>query len=104
MGKELKIKYKNDFATLTKLVNSFDPCGLIEGGAPSDEYNCFTEQILSSVYKKKSRQEIKELIIHEVDHHFEMRVDKKHKSKFSDNIDKFITNIEQTFNSTNAQQ
>ncbi len=97
MGKELKIKYKNDFATLTKLVNSFDPCGLIKGGAPSDEYNCLTEQILSSVYKKKPRQEIKELIIHEVDHHFGMPVNEKNKLKFSDDIDKFIMNIEQTF-------
>ena len=30
----LKKKYKADFATLTELVNFFDPCGLIGGGAP----------------------------------------------------------------------
>jgi len=103
MNNKLKAKYKTDFATLTKLVNSFDPCGLIKGGAPYDEYNCLTEKILSSFYNKKTRQEIKELIIHEVDHHFEMPVDKKHESKFSDNIDKFIIDIEEAFNSTNAQ-
>lgn len=97
MSNELKAKYKTDFATLTKLVNSFDPCGLIEGGAPPDEYNCLTEKILSSIYKKKTAQEIKELIIHEVDHHFEMPVEVKHKAKFNDSIDKFIMSIEQTF-------
>ncbi len=80
------------------------PCGLIKGGAPSDEYNCLTQQILSSIYNKKSRQEIKKLIIHEVDHHFEMPVEEKYKAKFNDSIDKFLTNLEQTFNSTNAQQ
>ena len=97
MNNELKAKYKTDFPALTKLINSFDPCGLIEGGAPSDEYDCLTQQILSFIYNKKSRHEIKELIIHEVDHHFGMPVNEKNKLKFSDDIDKFIMNIEQTF-------
>jgi hypothetical protein len=33
-----------------------------------------------------------------------MLVEEKYKVKFNDSIDRFITNIEQTFNSTNAQQ
>jgi len=37
MDREVKQKYKTDFAILAKPVNSFDPCGLIKGGAPSDE-------------------------------------------------------------------
>jgi len=44
------------------------------------------------------------LIIYEVDHHFEMPVEEKYKAKFNDSIDKFLTTLEQTFNSTNAQQ
>jgi hypothetical protein len=55
MDKAIKQKYKADFATLTELVNSFDPCGLISGGAPSDEYGSLTQQLLSSVYSKKTR-------------------------------------------------
>ena len=35
---ELKIKYKADFEKVGKLVNEFDPCGLIHFGAPNDEY------------------------------------------------------------------
>ena len=103
MDKEIKKKYKTNFAVLAKLVNSFDPCGLIKGGAPSDEYDCLTEQILSSIYNKKSTQEIKELIIHKVNCHFEMPVEEKHKAKFNDSIDKFIVDIEQTLHSTNTQ-
>jgi hypothetical protein len=103
MDKKVKQKYNTDFAVLTKLVNSFDPCGLIKGGAPSDEYDCLTQQILSSIYNKKSRQEIKQLITHEVDHHFEMPVEEKYKANFNDSIDKFLSTLEQTFNSTNAQ-
>ena len=104
MDKEVKKKYKTDFAVLAKLVNSFDPCGLIKGGAPADEYDCLTQQILGSIYNKKSTQEIKELIIHEVNHHFEMPVEGKYKAKFNDSIDKFIMEIERILNSTNAQQ
>ena len=69
MDKSLKQKYRTDFATLTELVNSFDPCGLISGGAPSDEYDCLTQQLLSSVYSIKTREEMKELILHEIEHH-----------------------------------
>jgi hypothetical protein len=52
MDKEFKQKYKTDFAVLTELVNSFDPCGLIKGEAPSDEYDCLIQQILSAIYNK----------------------------------------------------
>ena len=70
MEKELKQRYKADFATLTEIVNSFDPCGLIEGGAPTDEYDCITQQLISSIYNKKTRQEMKDMILHELKHHF----------------------------------
>ena len=71
MSKELKSKYnKNDFATLTELVNDFDPCGLIKGDAPLDEYDCLTQHLLSYIYNNRTPQEIKDLIIHEVDEHY----------------------------------
>jgi len=95
MNKELKAKYKKDFTTVSKLVNEFDPCGLIAGGAPSDEYDCLTQQLLSFIYDKKSEQEIKALIIHEVDHHFGTPVEEEFKAKFNDDIDNFITTLKQ---------
>jgi len=70
MNNELKAKYKQDFKKVSSLVNEFDLCGFIKGGAPTDEYDCLTDQILSSFYKKQSRLEIKGLIINELVQHF----------------------------------
>jgi hypothetical protein len=101
MDKEVKQKYKTDFAALTKLVNSFDPCGLIEGGAPPDEYDCLTEKLISSVYNKKTRQEMKELILHEIEHHFGFpdltAFDEPYKSQFYSSLDKLLSDIEKAF-------
>ncbi len=76
--KELNSKYKVDFKQLQELVNSFDPISLIEGGAPDDEYDCLTEQILSYVYKKKTKTEMEDLVRHEIEHHFGLVVEEKY--------------------------
>ncbi len=113
MNKALKQKYKADFSILTELINSFDPCGLIGGGAPSNEYDCLTQQILNSVYNKRSRQELKELIHHEIEHHFGTldlaTLDEPNKTHFNNNIDKLLSDLEDKFykntnehNSTNV--
>ncbi len=65
-----KAKLKNDLILVQDLINSFDPCGLIRGGAPIDEYDCLTTQILSGLYQNKSKVDIADLIIAELDHHF----------------------------------
>jgi hypothetical protein len=70
MNNELKEKYKQDYKKVSFLLNEFDLCGLIKGGAPDDEYDCLTDQILSSFYKNQSRSEIKGQIINELVHHF----------------------------------
>lgn len=98
MDKPLKQKYKADFATLTELVNSFDPCGLISGGAPSDEYDCLTQQLLSSVYSRKAREEMKELILHEIEHHFGTpdlaTLEEPYKTQFYNDLDKLLNNLD----------
>ena len=70
MNNELKEKYKQDYKKVSFLVNEFDLCGLIKGGAPEDEYDCLTGQILSSYFKKQSRSKIKGRIIDELVYHF----------------------------------
>ena len=101
MDKEIKQKYKADFATLTELVNSFDPCGLISGGAPSDEYDCLTQQLLSSVNNKKTREEMKSLILHEIKHHFGTpdlaTLDEPYKTQFYNDLDKLLNDIDTKF-------
>lgn len=92
-NKDLKINYKKDFSIVRDLFNLFDPYGLIQGGAPVDEYDCLTTQILSGLYQIKTKQELTDLIITELDHHFGT-IDK---SQISDNfrfgMDKFIDEI-----------
>ena len=86
---------------MNQLVNTSDPCGLIEGGAPEDEYVCLTEKLLSNIYNRKTRQEMKELILHEIEHHFGLpdiaASDEPYKSQFYSNLDKLLSQIEKTF-------
>ncbi len=101
MDKALKQKYKTDFATLTELVNSFDPCGLISSGAPSDEYDCLTQQLLSFVYSNKTRDEMKELILHEVEHHYGTpdieTLEEPNKTQFYTDLDKLLNDLEDKY-------
>lgn len=52
--KELKVKYKADLKKVQDFVNAFDPCELIEGGAPEDEYDCLSNHLVSGLYTNKS--------------------------------------------------
>jgi hypothetical protein len=96
---ELKHKFKVDFNKAQGFVNEFDPCGFIEGGAPIDEYDCLTIQLLSSIYNSKSRTEIKDLIIHEIQHHFGTpdleELNEPFKTDFYKDIEILIDKLEQ---------
>lgn len=46
--------YKSKLKTLTDIVNSEDPVGLIELGSPSDEYSSEIARILSLVTNNKN--------------------------------------------------
>ena len=82
----LKHKFKQDFNKVREFVNEFDPCGLISGGAPIDEYDCLTHQLLSSVYNGRTRTEIKDFILHEIGHHFETHNPETLKEPYKTNL------------------
>lgn len=90
----LKANYKRDFKIITKLLNEFDPCGLIDGGAPDDEYDCLTGQILSLVYKKTDFLEIKKKIIHEIEHNFGLldlgKINDSNNQQFAEKLNIFL--------------
>jgi hypothetical protein len=88
--KDLKVKFKKDFTLVQDLFNSFDPCGLIQGGAPVDEYNCLTTQILSGLYQNIPKEELADLIITELDQHFGTIDKSKIKDRFMYELDRFI--------------
>jgi len=98
MDKELNLKYKRDFKKVSLIVNEFDFCGLIKGGAPIDEYDCLTSQVLSSFYKKRPRLEIRDLIIHEIEDHFGTHdvdeIKEPFKTKLYSTLDTFLDKID----------
>ena len=81
------------------MVNKFDPCGLIHVGAPIDEYDCLTSHILSAIYSGKTRKEIKNLILQEIETHFGVQdieaLTEPHKTKNYNDIEKLIDKLEQ---------
>jgi hypothetical protein len=91
--KDFKDKFKNDFTLVRDLFNSFDPCGLIQGGAPVDEYDCLTTQILSGLYQGMPKQELVDLIITELDQHFGTIDKSKISNSFKFEMDRFIDEI-----------
>lgn len=94
---DLKHKYKDDFAIVQSFVNEFDPCGLIYSGAPIDEYDCLTTQLLSAIYNCKTRTEIKDLILHEIEYHFgtpDLNIlDEPYKTNFFNDIETLIDKL-----------
>jgi hypothetical protein len=99
--KKFKEKYKTDFSTMTDFVNSFDPCGLIHAGAPSDEYDCLTQQLLSYVYQKKSKDDMRNLVLDEIENHFgtpDLKVlDEPYKSQFNKDLEELLDSIEKRY-------
>lgn len=96
MDKELKIKYNNDFLKIRFLVNRFDPCKLIEAGALEDEYDSLTNKILSGLYNKIPRDEIRKGILHEIEYNFGIPIlsemEQYDRTKFSDDLETLLDN------------
>jgi hypothetical protein len=95
---EIKAKYSDSFSKISSIVNEFDPCGLIQLGTPLDEYDCLTALILSYHQEKKSREEIKEMIIHEIEFHFECLdlsvIKEPYKTKFYNALDNLLEKLQ----------
>ena len=100
----ISAKYQRDMDVVRGLVNEFDPCGLIHTGAPSDEYECMNGGVLRMVYDRKLRLEIKDYMVHEIEHHFgtpDLSVlDEPHTSEFFRDLDKVLDGLEHHFGST----
>ena len=98
MKSELKAKYKKDFKTVTALVNEFDLFKLIEGGSPNDEYDSLTQKLLGYFYTQKTKQDIKSLLIEDIDREFGKpsvrEIQEPFKSKFNISLDNLLDKIE----------
>jgi len=87
-------KYKVEYKKAASLVNDFDPCGFIHLGAPLDEYDFLTNKIISYKQENKTKDEIKNMIIYEIEHHFgcmEVSTLKEPlKARFHKNLDELL--------------
>lgn len=70
----MKEKHQNEYLAVRDLINEFDPCARIGHGAPVDEYDCLTNPILHALNDHKSLDEIKSLILTELEKHFGISV------------------------------
>lgn len=69
-AQELKRRYRE----LRDLVNEWDPQGLIEAGAPEDEYDCVVGPLLRRLEAKESPEEIAAFLTSEMAEHFGMGI------------------------------
>lgn len=96
---ELKKLYKVDFEKVRQFVKEFDPCGFIHFEFPEDEYDCLTNHLLSAVYANKSREEIKGIVLYEIEFHFETpnlaSLSEPYKTEFFNDLEKLIDKLEQ---------
>ncbi|WP_341279092.1 hypothetical protein [Paenibacillus sp. FSL H8-0537] len=51
-----------DLLVLTKVINNWDPVGLLEGGAPEDEYSIEIRKIVAQCSLCKSETDLAKLI------------------------------------------
>ncbi|MFD2614157.1 hypothetical protein [Paenibacillus gansuensis] len=72
--KKLKKRYSTLYAQLEPIVNEWDPIGLIEGGAPKDEYDCITVQLIELLQQGMNHNDVFEFIVKELDDHFGMGI------------------------------
>ncbi len=55
---------------LLTLVNGWDPIGLLEAGAPRDEYDCVIDKLLGLLSRKTTKEEIADFLDREIADHF----------------------------------
>lgn len=72
--KAIKKRWLNQYKELEKMVNEWDPVGLISDGAPEDEYDCLSTQLLSLLQQGKQIDEIRTFIFKELDEHFAYKI------------------------------
>ena len=68
-----RTKYKSDFNKIQNLVNDFDICGFVKSGSPIDEYENLVNILLSSIYNNKSKLEIENKLINEIENYYGMK-------------------------------
>lgn len=110
MDKQLRQIYRDDFAKMRTLINEFDPCSFINAGAPDDEYDGLTQKILSHIYRDKTREEIKRMIMLDLEFYYgcvneqKFNENKEFERLFKADLEKFLDKLDATFTDKNASR
>ena len=70
-----KAESRTRWAQLRALVNTWDPIGLIEAGAPEDEYECIVGPLMRMLEERTSQAKMIDFLSKEFDEHFGTPVD-----------------------------
>lgn len=62
--------YLEDFASMRTLVNEWDPAGLIDCGAPKDEYDGLVTRLMSLAYRTTTEEELTRFLVNHVAQYF----------------------------------
>jgi hypothetical protein len=94
--------YHDDFAKMRALINEFDPCSFINGGAPNHEYDNLTQKMLSLIYVGNTRDEIKKMITSDLEFYYgcvndTMFQNKESERQFKADLDTFLEKVQTTF-------
>jgi hypothetical protein len=71
---------------LRRLVNEWDPAGILSAGAPDDEYDCVTDPLLSLLSRSVSRSEIEHWLGQKVTDHFGLEISNDEISAFVEKL------------------
>ena len=110
MDKQLRQAYRDDFEKMRTLINEFDPCSFINGGAPDDEYDALTHKTLSHIYLGKTRDEIKRMIMSDLEFYYgcadetKFQENKEFERLFKADFEKFLDKLDATFTDKNASR
>ncbi|MES2680125.1 MAG: hypothetical protein V4635_09585 [Bacteroidota bacterium] len=110
MDKLLRQKFRDDFNLMRTLINEFDPCSFINGGAPDDEYDALTHKTLSHIYLGKTRDEIKRMIMSDLEFYYgcvdetAFQENREFERKFKTDFEVFLDKLETTYTDKNASR
>ena len=85
--------YKADFLIVQKVINEFNPCGLVENGSPSNEYDFMTNKVLSFVYNKNNIDETLQAILRELIDNFGLDILENDSQKLKSDIEEVLINV-----------
>ena len=102
-NKEIKERWSREYKELEELVNEWDPVHLIRSGAPKDEYDCLTTQLLSLLHSGANPENISFFVLKELEEHFGQSIDGikvEYREKYNKRVSEFCNKVFEWFNTT----